>query len=372
MNRGFTNTLATLVIWLFLGWLGSAAASSSGAAQDNAGLPPTASAAGYSAGADSGRWSFVVFGDTRDATQDTATGISPLLGKMVESIAAEKPALVIHIGDLINGYYTTQSSPVHGKYNEMFDHWKAAVKPIYDFERRTGIPLYVVRGNHEDGKLVTDSRLKNAYLQDIASFMPQNGPEQEKGLTYYFSHRQATFFALDEYSVKEFGLLRGLIDQPWLTEQMSKHSNSFMFAFGHLPAYKVANAAKGPFPDLYFFPRHRDAFWESLKQAGVTMYFCGHVHFYSRVTKDGIQQVLIGNGGANPVDFDPEQVDRTVTINYPTAFMKASDVKTGYVLFTVDETAHTVSAVQKLWNPQTGTWEMGDTFTIAGTKSPVK
>ena len=75
----------------------------------------------------------------------------------------------------------------------MFENWKTAVKPIYDFDRRAGIPLYAVRGNHEDGELVTDKRLKDAYLKDIASFMPQNGPEQEKGLTYSISYRQATF-----------------------------------------------------------------------------------------------------------------------------------------------------------------------------------
>jgi len=42
--------------------------------------------------------------------------------------------------------------------------------------------------------------------------------------------------------------------------------------------------------------------------------------------------------------------------------MKASDVKTGYVLFTVDETARTVTAVQKIWNERTGKWETGDEF----------
>lgn len=335
-------------------------------------LAPAAAAATDSAEAKSEPWRFVVFGDTRDATRDTPTGISPFLGKMAESIAAEKPALVIHIGDLVNGYYTTANSPVHGKYHAMFDHWKTAMKPIYDFERRSGIPLYVVRGNHEDGELVTDESLKDAYRQDIATFMPQNGPQQEKGLSYSFSYRQATFFAVDEYSIKELGLLRGLIDQPWLSEQLTKHRSPFMFAFGHVPAYKVANSSKGPFPDLYFFPQHRDAFWQSLKDAGVTMYFCGHVHFYNRVTKDGIQQVLISNGGAEAVDFDPKQVDRTVTLDYPKDFMKASEIKAGYVLFTVNETAHTVSAVQKLWNPQTSAWETGDTFTIAETKMPLK
>lgn len=360
MNRSAARTPPLLMTWFFLVCVVPAAASSPVAAQGNAAAPVAATA-----DAGSGRWRFVVFGDTRDATRDTPTGISPFLGKMAESIAAEKPALVIHVGDLINGFYTTKNSPVHGQYSEMFGRWKTAVKPIYDFEHKTGIPLYVVRGNHEDGELVTDSDLKNTYLRDIASFMPQNGPEQEKGLSYYFAHRHVSFFAVDEYSIKELGLLRGLVDQPWLTDQLSKHRNAFMFVFGHVPAYKVANASKGPFPDLYFFPQHRDAFWAGLKEAGVSMYFCGHVHFYCRVTKDDIPQVLIGNGGAEAVDFDPKQVDRNVTINYPAAFMNASEVKAGYVLFTVDETAHTVSAVQKLWNPQTGTWETGDAFTIA-------
>ncbi len=314
--------------------------------------------------AQSSRWSFIVFGDTRDATRNTQTGISPLLGRLAEAIAAEKPALVIHIGDLANGFYTRGDSPVHGKYGQMFENWKAAVKPIYDFDRGRGIPLYVVRGNHEDGELITNKRLKAAYLQSIAPFMPQNGPEKEKGLTYSFTYRRASFFALDEYSIKELGLLSGLVDQPWLNKAMSLHRAPFMFVFGHVPAYKVANWERGPFPDLYDFPGHRDAFWKSLKDAGVSMYFCGHVHFYCRVTKDNIQQVLIGNGGANPVSFNPKIVDPSVTLNYPTTSMKRSEVKAGYVLFTVDESARTIDAVQKYWNESTDTWERGDAFTM--------
>jgi hypothetical protein len=51
-----------------------------------------------------------------------------------------------------------------------------------------------------------------------------------------------------------------------------------------------------------------------------------------------------------------------VTLNYPTTGIKASDIKAGYVLFTVDETEKIVTAVQKLWNETTGAWETGDTF----------
>jgi hypothetical protein len=366
MKRKFMNLHVLIALCLVLSWQGCKNVSSPGAEQDKPGVPTTTSSVvtASSGSAESSRWSFVVFGDTRDATPNTQTGISPLLGRLVEGIAAEKPALVIHIGDLANGFYTREHSPVHGKYNEMFENWKGAVKPIYDFNRRAGIPLYVVRGNHEDGELVTSKRLKAAYLQSIAPFMPQNGPEQEKGLTYSVSYRQATFIALDEYSIKKSGLLRGLVDQPWLNEQLARRRTPFMFVFGHVPAYKVTDWNEGPFPDLYDFPKHRDAFWKSLQAAGVSMYFCGHMHFYCRLTKDNIQQVLIGNGGANPADFNPKKVDSSVTLNYPTAPMKASDVKVGYVLFTVDETARTITAVQKLWNEKTGIWERGDAFAV--------
>ena len=364
MNKAFKKMQVLIATCFFLTWLGPGEALSSGDRRYDPGRLPTASAAGNASAASAGsaRWSFVVFGDTRDATRNTQKGISPLLGRMAEAIAAERPALVLHIGDLINGYYTSQGSPLHGQYGEMFENWKTAVKPIYDFDRRTGIPLYTVRGNHEDGELVTSIGLKTAYLKYIAPFMPQNGPEQEKGLTYRVSHRQATFIALDQYSIKELGLLRGLVNQPWLNEQLFRHRSPFLFVFGHVPAYQVSDGGKGPFPDLYYFPKHRDAFWNSLREAGVSMYFCGHVHFYCRVTKDGVQQVLIGNGGANPVDFDPKKVDPTLTLNYPPGFVKASEVKTGYVLFTVDETARTVTAVQKLWNERSGAWETGDAF----------
>ncbi len=363
MKRKFMYLHMLIAMCFVLSLQGCNNASGSGAEQTLK-APASSAVTASPENAGSSRWSFVVFGDTRDATPNTKTGISPLLGRIAEGIAAEKPALVIHIGDLANGFYTREDSPVHGDYSRMFENWKAAVKPIYDFDRGTGIPLYVVRGNHEDGELITNKRLKAAYLQSIAPFMPQNGPEQEKGLTYSVSYRKASFFAVDEYSIKELGLLSGLVDQPWLNEALSRHRAPFMFVFGHVPAYKVAEWERGPFPDLYDFPRHRDAFWKSLQDAGVSMYFCGHVHFYCRVTKDAVQQVLIGNGGANPVDFNPKKVDPAVTLNYPAASMKASEVKTGYVLFTVDETARTIAAVQKLWNERTGTWERGDTFSV--------
>ena len=47
-----------------------------------------------------GTWKFVVFGDSRDITKDTTTGISPYLYPIANAVANESPDLVIYNGDL--------------------------------------------------------------------------------------------------------------------------------------------------------------------------------------------------------------------------------------------------------------------------------
>jgi len=314
-------------------------------------------------------WRFVVMGDTRDRTMNTLTGISPDLSKMAEAIAAERPDLVIHTGDLCNGYYTTKETPMHGRFREMFRNWKAAVKPIYDYDNKKGIPLYPVRGNHEDGELITNPELKKAYEEEIASFLPQNGPEGEKGLTYRVTHKGAEFIALDEYADKKAAVVRGYVNQRWLNDEFARDKQPFVFVYCHTPAYKVGNYHQSPFPNLYSHPEHRDALWKSFKMAGVSAYFCGHIHFYCRGAIDGIEQIVIGNGGADTVVFDAKKVEKAVEIHYPRVpYMSAADVQTGYAVITVDEHAGVATGVQKVLNNKTGKWEEGDTFTLKARK----
>ncbi len=311
-----------------------------------------------------GTWSYVVMGDTRDTTTDTLTGISPDLGRLAAAIAAEKPDLVIHTGDLANGYYTTPTSPMHGRFHDQFRNWKKGVKALYDYDNKKGVFIYFVRGNHEDGKYVTDENLKRAYEDEFARLMPQNGPEHEKGLTYSFSHKGARFFAFDAYHKKKAEVIRGYVNLGWLDENLAKEKRPFTFAFSHTPAYKVGDYHESPFPDLYSHPAARDQLWGSLLKGGTAAYFCGHIHFYCRGTVAGIEQIVVGDGGADTVAFDPKAVDSRITMHYPSGPMAASDVETGYLLIVVNEKTGTLTGTQKLWNKKTGNWEKGDVFTL--------
>lgn len=309
-------------------------------------------------------WTFVVMGDTRDKTTDTMTGVSRDLPKLADAIAREHPDLVIHTGDLTNGYYTTEGSPMHRKFKEMFQHWKNAVRPIYDYRDKKGIPIYIVRGNHEDGKYITDEEMKKAYMEEFGQFMPQNGPENEKGLTYSFLHKGAKYFALDGYYDKKAMVIRGYVNQPCLDESFAVDKRRFTFVFSHTPAYRVGDYHESPFPDLYSHPRQRDVLWQSMKKAGVIAYFCGHIHFYCRGTVDGIEQVVVGNGGADTVGYHLKNVDPALRMHYPADSMDASDVETGYLVMSVDEPAGKVTGVQKIWNNKTGRWDKGDIFIL--------
>ncbi len=308
-------------------------------------------------------WTFVVIGDTRDEHLNTTTGVSPYLRTLAERIAGDQPDLVLHDGDLVNGYYTNASSPIRGNYTAMFSNWKSAMAPLYDYQNGTGTPIYTIRGNHEDGELLTDAALKKAYQDEIGRMMPQNGPPGEEGLTYSFAHNGARFIMLDQY-MGDTVIDKGAVNQLWLDKQLADDRGPFTIVMAHTPAFKVCEDIMiSPPPNLYNQPAARDRFWNSLADAGVKVYFCGHAHLYCRGSLDGVQQVVVGDCGAGFEPYDP--ADLMMTPEYPLEKVNSSVHKVGYMLVSVNEANRTIETVQKLYDVDTGQWSIGDHFTIA-------
>ena len=138
-------------------------------------------------------------GDSPDPATNTTTGVSPALAPIAKAIAAEKPDLALYVGDLINGGDLTNASPMQNNFSGQFSNWKDAVSPVHNFATGAGIPLYVIRGNHEAGFGPAAAPLLNTYLSSVAAGMPANGPPGEEKLSYSFTHKNAKFIALDNY-----------------------------------------------------------------------------------------------------------------------------------------------------------------------------
>jgi para-nitrobenzyl esterase len=325
-------------------------------------IPTVKNIAGSTISTGSTTWKFVVFGDSPDPAKNTTTGISPALSRIAMAVAAEKPDLVMYTGDLVNGWMLTNESPMASNYPGQFKNWMTAVSPIHNYTTGTGIPLYVLRGNHEDGPSHAAAPLLDTYLTTVASDMPVNGPPGEEKLTYSFTYKGAKFIALDEYIAHDG--IKETVNQSWLDGQLTQDTRPFMFVFGHSPAYLVDDDMEERLWDIAMHPAQRDMFWKSLVNNHIPAYFCGHAHLYARGESQGIQQVLGGNGGAAMPAFDPALADPALTIQYPLKPVAQNDQKFGYLVITVHEDSGTFDGVQKVYNPATQSWEIGDTFTI--------
>jgi len=251
-------------------------------------------------------WSFVIMGDTR-GHHDTLTGISDYLTNIAAQVAEKHPDLVVVSGDQVNGNATNGTAPL--TYAQQFDNWKAAMNPVYALN----IPIYTVRGNHEnhadEGPPLLD--LKQAYYDALGVNMPTNGPyngpmDDQRGYTYSFAHNNASFMVVDQYfyPASPTGEYHR-IDQAWLNQQLQLADTPYKIVIAHEPVYL----------DHFYGTNstgmaNRAEFWDSLGTNGARLYICGHTHNLSiSLAPDdagnGIYQLLSGNGGAELDNIPP-------------------------------------------------------------------
>lgn len=262
-------------------------------------------------------WTFVMLGDTR-GHHNTTTGVSTVLAPIATKIAELRPDLVVCCGDQVNGNATNGLTPLG--YAEMFDNWKAAMQPVI----ASNIPIYTVRGNHEnhadEGPPLLD--LKQAYYDALGTNMPGNGPnngpaDDQRGYTYSFTRKNVFFAVVDQYfyPISDTNGGYASIDQTWLSQQLQQSYSPYKIVMAHEPVYVshfygTDSAGKA----------NRAQFWDSLGDNGARVYICGHVHNLSVCVApddygNDIYQVLAGNGGAELDEVAPDP-ESGMTITY--------------------------------------------------------
>lgn len=222
-------------------------------------------------------WRFAVVGDTHVGSSDTVT-------EMIPYMLSDSLDFVVVAGDLAEGGLGTPGTQLLSE----LEQWKSIFSPIYN----AGIPVYGIRGNHEDDANNDINMWNNAFSGNYA--FPQNGPVGETNLTYSFTHKNAKMIMLDVYkNIHQ-------VNQNWLDQELNTNTSRHVFVFGHEAAFKVFHA-----DCLDDSVSARNAFWNSMKSAGVKVYFCGHDHFLDAAlvddgdgnTQNDVYQYLVGTGG---------------------------------------------------------------------------
>jgi hypothetical protein len=272
------------------------------------------------------KWSFVVAGDGRadkNVERDMdKNGVNVLItGEIAQAVLAEKAKLLLWTGDLAYGYNTAD------EFETQLLTWRGLMQPLYDKK----IPVLPCRGNHDAGAKESAEVWTKIFAGPYA--LPQNGPDGEKSMTYYYGKGNVLIVSLDQYAAA----VKETINQPWLDGVLSSHKKPFIFTFAHEPAFM-----DGSHKDtMDAHTTERDAFWQSLIKAGSRVFFCGHDHLYDhmKVTKaEGapgpeLHQYVAGTSGA---PFYKEGAYAGVNTIWKCSRVKHIDNTYGYLLVTID------------------------------------
>ena len=323
-------------------------------------------------------WKYIVTCDSRGYNN----GINQVvLSELADEIKSRGVDFVLFPGDLVSGYISTSPD----EFETQLRAWVEIMKPVYD----AGIHIYVGRGNHELGDVwsaypnpgTNPDPNDNNMLRWLNVFgsdsypqqkLPGNGPIDEKFMTYSVTHKNAFIVMLDEYAGTRHDF-HHKVSQKWLNSQLEENTKSHIFVAGHEQAFKALHR-----DCLDNFPANRDAFWASIKNAGVRTYFCGHDHFYDHARVDDgdgnpyndIHQYIIGTAGAYPYTWSPpydgNNTDYTVEQWHHAK-------RYGYVLTEIDELDVTLTWMQRHTNDlnTTGIYEPNEVWTYAVTPKPI-
>jgi len=187
-----------------------------------------------------GGFTFIVYGDTQRPAN---------IQLVADRIADEDPLFVLHTGDQVNGVESA------GEWN--------------DFFRNSGrmlgnTTIYTAMGNHEKNH--------TAYYENFG--LPQR---------YSFTCSDAQFAILDDNNWVDINR-----ESVWLKDDLDSDA-AWKFVAHHHPPYSSTPERTGGWILLR-------TWGETMKNAGVSAVFNGHVHAYERYLVDGINYVVAGTG----------------------------------------------------------------------------
>lgn len=222
---------------------------------------------------------FVAFGDSGNGSNTQA--------EFAKRIAAARPDVIIHVGDLV---YPAGAGETYGTH---------FYEPNAELIRHA--PFMPSLGNHD---VATD---KGRPL--LAHFVcPENGPEGiEPERCYWFDYGDARFVALDSNLVEADGAISHeemkSVIAPWARRVLTDCDARWKFVFYHHPFYTgSSHSAEG----AAFM---KEAFLDVFEETGVDVVFCGHNHLYERTAPlrsdqivadgEGIVYIVTGAGGVS-------------------------------------------------------------------------
>jgi hypothetical protein len=204
-----------------------------------------------------------VLGDNRG---DSAGEQPAVFRDIVRAVNEAAPQLVLHVGDMINGYVGDGPELLR----RLWGGYREAIRPLR-------APVYHAPGNHDIFDGVSAGLWRELW-----------GPTH-----YMFESDGLRFIALDTESDAN---RVGDAQFAWLARQLEDACGRPIFVFLHRPLFPV-NGHRGISLDTY--PAERDRLHQLFvrHRGAIQAVFQGHEHLYHFERRDGVPYFILGGGG---------------------------------------------------------------------------
>src|SRR6058998_163677 len=226
-----------------------------------------------------GPFNFVVLGDSGYA--------SPEQYAIAQKILAEKPALVIHTGDLVYNPGGAPGTTIDLYQRNYFNYY---------YQTMSSVPFFPSLGNHDYGPNPA------AYLA-LHALPTETVPLADRQKYYSFDWGNVHFISLDGHESLERAVNYGGPMLQWLENDLRSTRQFWRIAYFHYPPF-----AAGPNMNDFHSAYVRDKVVPILENYGVQVVLTGHEHSYqrSRPTRKsafvpseiGTNYISSGGGGA--------------------------------------------------------------------------
>ncbi len=243
---------------------------------------------------------FVVYADC--CSGKPGTQVERNLRSVNQAIARLRPApeFICFPGDHIAG--NTKD------YAELRRQWKYFLETEMAWLDQRKTPLYSTTSNHN-----TYDKGSEAVFREVFPGLPQNGPDDQKGLSYFVRRGNLLLvavntnfsgFADETRPTDKTG--HGYVETEWLDRVLSENQDAvYKFVSGHVPALPVNGYAQ--YPLWRMIPARGEAFWKVLVKHKATAYLASHVIAFDVQSRHGVLQITSGGAGTQygPGGFMP-------------------------------------------------------------------
>ena len=212
------------------------------------------------------------------------------INAVVERLSSP-PEFILYPGDEIIGL-TGEKADLRSQWRHWWDVEMALPRALQ-------IPIYNCPGNHT----VYNALSESAY-RDALAHLPQNGPDGQKGLSYFVRRGDLLLVFVNTMCAELGG--EGHVETDWLEQILTRHDDArWRFVIGHHPVFPV-NGYYGNYQRTVG-AEYRERFWRLLTGNGVFAYICSHILAFDVQVHAGVLQIT--TAGAGTAHRMPEETE---------------------------------------------------------------